>query len=202
MEKQAYGNSQTMINEILVRACVIAYYRDHGAKPGRINQLIRAEQASGFLWIQELTDALSRYEASRDRYPTFESFMPEIIQLQNGLVPERVFSETEEKRPRINSFSVKNNSREVDPATKELILTFDRPMFTKPYGMSYGDCGTRCYPKIISVKWNPEKNNELIISWKLERNHHYSIIFPAPLMMDANGFYLKESYTLDFNTTK
>ncbi|MEI6683274.1 MAG: DUF4932 domain-containing protein [Bacteroidota bacterium] len=202
MEKQAYGDSQTMIYEILVRACVIAYYRDHGAKPARINQLIRAEQASGFLWIQELTDALGRYEASRDRYPTFDSFMPEIISLQNGLAPDEVFRETVENRPRIINFSVKNNSREVDPGTNALVLTFDRPMSKISYGMTYGNGGKPCYPKITSINWNPEKNNELIITWELEPNHRYSIKFPAPLMMDEKGFYLKETYMLDFKTKK
>jgi hypothetical protein len=202
MRNQAYGNSETMLYEILVRSSVIKYFQAHGANEEKIIQMIRTEQARGFIWIAKLVDALTKYEASRTEYPNLDKYMHEIVKLQNSLSPEELLKETEANRPQIVSFSIKNNSIDVDAAMGELIITFDRSMNSQLYGMSFGDCGVKCYPKLISVKWNPEKKNELIIAWALEPDHHYSMVFPAQYMMDENGFYMKETYSLDFKTKK
>ncbi|GAH65156.1 unnamed protein product, partial [marine sediment metagenome] len=37
----------------------------------------------GFLWMQELSDLLVEYMNQRDRYPTFESFFPRIVEFLN-----------------------------------------------------------------------------------------------------------------------
>jgi hypothetical protein len=202
MHRQAYGNACTMLNEILVRASVIKYFQAHHTKEMKIKQMISYEQANGFIWIDTLVKSLTEYEASRKDFPTLEKYMPNIVLLQNSLVPEELIKETDAKRPQIVSFSIRNNSEDVDPATKELTLTFDRPMYTRPYGMSKGKCGDKCWPKITSVKWNQESKNELIIYLELEPDHFYSMRFPESFMMDENGFIMKETYTLDFKTKK
>jgi hypothetical protein len=200
MEKQAYGSSLTMLNEILVRACVIRYFHAHEAKEMKIKKMTGSEQACGFIWISELVDAMAQYEFARKDYPTLDAYMPQIVKLQNSLSPNELYRTTEANRPRLVSFSIKDKCKAVDPAIKELILTFDRPMYTRAYGMTKGNCGDKCWPKITSVKWTPGKTNELIIAWELEPDHHYSMIFPAPFMMEENGFIMKETYYLDFKT--
>lgn len=200
MKSQAYSSSKTMLYELLVRASVIKYLQEHGVSEIKINQMISTEQSDGFIWIDQLVVALSTYENSRRENPTLEKFMPEIVVLQNSLSPKELFKNMDIKRPQISSFSIKNNSQDVDPTIKELIITFDRPMYTSAYGVSLGKCGENCYPKITSIKWNPDKNNELIITLELEPDKHYSIMFPAPFMVDASGFIMKETYSLDFKT--
>ncbi len=202
MQRQAYINARSMLNEILVRASVIEYFHAHQASQVKINNLLGAEQASGFIWIDTLVGAFGKYEKLRKDYPTLEKYMPEIVKLQNSLSPEEQQKTAEANRPQLISFSIGKNRLDVDPSIKELLLTFDRPMMTRPYGMNKGKCGDKCWPKITSVKWNPEKNNELIISWELLPDHHYSMIFPARFMMDEHGFYMKETYYLDFKTKK
>ena len=202
MRRQAYRNSQIMLNEILVRASVIEYYHAHGATSVKLNNLLGAEQACGFIWIDTLVSAFGKYEKLRNDYHTLEMYMPEIVKLQNSLSPGEQQKAAEANRPQLVSFSIDKNSTDVEPSTCELILTFDRPMMTRPYGMSKGKCGDKCWPKITSVKWNPEKNNELVISWELLPDHHYSMVFPARFMMDEHGFYMKETYYLDFRTKK
>ncbi len=202
MRKQAYSNSLTMLNEILVRASVIEYFHDHHASQVKINNLLGAEQSSGFIWIDTLVGAFGKYEKLREDYPTLEKYMPEIVKLQNSLSPDEQQKASEAKRPQLILFSIGKNSTDVDPATRELILTFDRPMMTRPYGMNKGKCGDKCWPKIISVKWNPEKNNELVISWEILPDHHYSMIFPARFFMDEHGFLMRETCYLDFKTKR
>ncbi|MCX6267730.1 MAG: DUF4932 domain-containing protein [Bacteroidetes bacterium] len=202
MRRQAYSNSQIMVNEILVRASVIRYFQDHTTTEMKIKRMIGAEQVRGFIWISKLINSMAKYEASREAYPTLDKYMPEIVKLQNSLSPPEELKVTEENRPKLVAFSISNNSKDVDPATRELILTFNKPMMTRPYGMSKGKCGDKCWPDITSVRWNTDKKNELVVSWKLEPNHTYSMIFPAQFIMDENGFFMKETYYLDFSTKK
>lgn len=85
MRRQAYGSAQTMINEILVRAATIRYFEDNGAGKDVVEKLLEAEKAKGFLWIDSLYEALERYASNRALYPTLDDFMPEIVEIQNGM---------------------------------------------------------------------------------------------------------------------
>lgn len=200
MKNQAYGTASTMLYEILVRASVIKYFEYQGASELKINNMTSIELSLGFIWIKQLLDALTKYINSRNEYPTLEKYMPEIVNMQNSLNTARVFRNYDNEFPRLSSFSINNNCQDVDPKTKELRVTFDRPMFTGAYGINFGKCGKQCFPKITSVKWNPEKNYELIIYMELEPARNYSMKFPYDLLIGANGFILKETYFLDFKT--
>ncbi|HEY5912380.1 MAG TPA: DUF4932 domain-containing protein, partial [Verrucomicrobiae bacterium] len=72
MRSQAYGNSQTMLRESLVRACEVRYtFRYDGANAGQ--RAITRQKGRGFLWMEELSDLLAEYEAHRDQYPTLDA---------------------------------------------------------------------------------------------------------------------------------
>ena len=75
-----------MTYEILVRACVIRYYQEKNLDEDRIKHMIADEKSKGFLWIEELVNALSVYEKNRDKYPALKEFMPEIVKVQNNLL--------------------------------------------------------------------------------------------------------------------
>lgn len=74
-----------------VRACTIRYEQQYrGAEAGR--RAIQYHKKRGFLWIDELSGVLARYEAQRDKYPTLESFVPELVAFFNQYA-ERVEKE-------------------------------------------------------------------------------------------------------------
>jgi hypothetical protein len=78
MRSLAYGNGQVLLQESLVRACVIRYRRRYeGEEVGRY--VIQFEKQQGFLWMQELSDLLGEYEAHREQYPTLEDFSPRLV---------------------------------------------------------------------------------------------------------------------------
>jgi hypothetical protein len=87
LRKQGYRYSRSMTYEILVRACVIRYYQEKNHDSERIKSLIADGKRMGFLWIEELVNALSVYEQNRDQYPALKDFMPEIVKVQNRLFP-------------------------------------------------------------------------------------------------------------------
>jgi hypothetical protein len=75
----AYGNWQSMLNESLVRAAVIKYYKDSGYDQQVIDERLELENKLGFPWIKELSEKLDYYGSNRNEYPNFESFVPELV---------------------------------------------------------------------------------------------------------------------------
>lgn len=85
MSKQAYSNWEICLNEHLVRAVVIRLTEIHDGRDKSLN-LIDMESQNGFIYIRQLTNLLkNEYEPNRDKYPTFEDFYPEILNLLKTL---------------------------------------------------------------------------------------------------------------------
>lgn len=87
MRRQAYVTAQTMVQESLVRAAVIVYFRDSGEGPLSIERRVRDEQKLGFLWMDQLVDLVEQYETQRSKYPTFAAFMSAAGQFYAILAP-------------------------------------------------------------------------------------------------------------------
>lgn len=79
MNQQAYGNWKTMYDEALVRATVIKYMKDHNYDNRTIENELNEQLSSSFLWTDALVKELDRYDNNRDKYPSLERFMPEIV---------------------------------------------------------------------------------------------------------------------------
>lgn len=88
MNKQAYGNWKTMYDEALVRATVIKYMKDHNFDKKTIKNELNEQLNSSFLWTDGLVKELERYDNNRDRYPTLESFMTELVIFFNKTASE------------------------------------------------------------------------------------------------------------------
>jgi hypothetical protein len=79
MEKLAYGNWKTMIAESIVRALESHYRKDTGNLFWMSFEMMRSK-SSGFLWLPELHDLLNNYNENRDLYPTFDLFIPTLVE--------------------------------------------------------------------------------------------------------------------------
>ncbi len=91
MNRQAYGNSKTVIYESMVRACTL---RHTAAARGTIAGWVagREEAGRGFIWVPDLAGLLANeYEKHRATYPTLDSFMPRVA---------RFFTDYADKLPR------------------------------------------------------------------------------------------------------
>ncbi len=88
MQKQAYANWETCVNEHVVRAVTIRLTERYEGKE-KADRLIKMEKADGFFYIEPICNKLVEYEENRDRYKNFEDFYPEII---------TVFKELSEKK--------------------------------------------------------------------------------------------------------
>lgn len=199
LRKQAYSSSKIMLYEILVRASVIKYMADHYSIP--LQRSFSNEKTRGFIWIEELYNALLDYEQHRDKYPTLRSYMPEIVKLQDQLNPQKMVEEQEKLIPLMSISNIENGQQDVEAeTTTQIIVKFNKKMNTQPCGATPGQKGKDFYPEIIDAKWNKETKTEWILEVKLEPNKEYSIVFPAQWFYSEEGVNPKNTVYLDFKT--
>jgi hypothetical protein len=129
MRSQAYSNGQTLLYELMVRACEVRYaVRYNGEAAGR--RVIEYQKGRGFLWMEELSNQLAEYEAHRDNYPTFESFAPRLVTFFNEYASAfgKKQSAADKKKPKVVSMVPANGASAVDPSLAEIQVVFDQPM--------------------------------------------------------------------------
>ena len=78
MKIQAYMNWKICLNEHIVRAVTTRLSFLDNEFSGR--RMLAYEKSKGFTYIDKLLEALKEYENNRDKYPTFESFYPNLIE--------------------------------------------------------------------------------------------------------------------------
>lgn len=88
LNAEGYDDWHSIINESLVRACVVRYMIDHHENDKVVEAEISKQTAKGFLWTAELVKLFGIYETSRVKYPSFEKFYPMIITRINQLTDD------------------------------------------------------------------------------------------------------------------
>ena len=68
--------------ETAVRGCVASFVRK-SFPPMYMQYYLNDEVEDGFVWTEELGELLREFESNRDKYPTFESFFPEVVTFLN-----------------------------------------------------------------------------------------------------------------------
>lgn len=204
MRRQAYGSALTMNREILVRACVIQYFKEKGLVSD-IQPLVASQEARGFLWINQLLNKLDEYQQERVKYASLSDYMPVIVEDFNNLDVNKLWTKYNEGRAQIISLNIENGSKNVDPELDSLVVTFDVPMMINKNGISTGKKGKKYFPEFSSEKkayWNLENKKRWVVFMNLEPGKTYSMSFPDVFFYSADGKTLKETYYLDFETRK
>lgn len=81
LKSSAYGSWQIMFYESLTIAVDLHYRRDNGLSNWLSRYLkIKHNERAGFIFISELYNFIDEYRKNRDQYPTFELFMPKIVE--------------------------------------------------------------------------------------------------------------------------
>ncbi|HUF46538.1 MAG TPA: DUF4932 domain-containing protein [Vicinamibacterales bacterium] len=79
MQKQAYGDWPTAVHEHIVRAITLRLAYARSRADG--DRALRNEEARGFRYVKALAARLEEYEAAREKYPTFETFFPRLLEV-------------------------------------------------------------------------------------------------------------------------
>lgn len=134
MARMAYSSWQIVMYETFVRACVVRYMADVQSAAAGERQA-KEERDNGFTWVPAIAERLGTYTAHRDRYATFEDFLPEIIATLSAEA-DTLVAETKDrtaKSPQILSMSPPNGATDVASTLTTLEIRFDRTMATKSW---------------------------------------------------------------------
>lgn len=167
MRRQAYTTWKIVVGESLVRACVV---RCRLATEGEAaaKEQAREEVARLFAWVPELAASFSAYEADRERYPTFESFMPQVVAFFERYA-ERLDKE-DAARPQVMSIEPANAATDVDPGATELVIRFDRAMLDQSWSIAGAPAEQ---PEITGKPAYDEQRTTLRVPIRLERGRSY-----------------------------
>lgn len=179
---------QDMIDESLAEACYIRYAGANLSAGADRSELPRLRDR-GFLWMEELVDLVSQYQNERDKYPTFADFMPRIVEFYNTYVDE--FEALIAKLPKVVKTEPPVGATNVDPATQELKVYFDRPMHRD--SRDFEGRG----PHFPYFTWRPmfdEEGRVLTIKVRLDPNWDYRFWLNR---LERNRFKSQEDYPLE-----
>lgn len=197
--QQAYANWGTVLNEALVRASVIKYFKDHHAGQSYIDGMFNEELKNGFLWIKELVAELENYDTDRSTYPTLESYMPKLAEAYKAYAEKVV--QFDAKRPMVESIKeFENGSTNVDATIKTITVLFDRPLSGKGYSIYTGEKGKQAFPKIHKIYYT-DGNKSVIMEVEVEADKEYQFVLNGKNFNTPDGFPLK-TYEVSFKTAR
>ncbi len=228
MIKQSYGSPLIYLYEIFVRACETHFsvdqtteedYKKHQTTAEEYKEHIwwksmQYEKNNGFLWIDSLYSALDEYKNNRTKYKNIGEFMPEIVKLQNRLVPEEIYQTFEFRRATILGTNIEDGAQDVDYNLDSVVVYFDKPMAIGNNGIGRNPYCEECKePQPHESKrqsyWS-EDGKSWVVFFKLEPDTEYGLgyanYFFRTTHKDKDGryqfYYPKNEYYIKFKTRK
>lgn len=198
-----YPSARSMSYEILVRACVIKYFNSNSTETN-IKRLINNEKYKGFIWIQELFDALSVYESRREIYPTLHDFMPQIVRGLNNLNVYEIKNKFEQTLANIESTSIKDGNNEVNYKTDHIAITFDRAIIESAENLIfYSEGETEDFiPLKKSTYTHDSTQTKWIIPIELKPDTKYTVEISNYAFLTEDYLPLSKTYLINFKTKK
>ncbi|MBL9121234.1 MAG: DUF4932 domain-containing protein [Phycisphaerae bacterium] len=134
MSRMAYGSWETMMYETFVRACVVRYLADVQS-PEAAAKEASVQRETGFAWVPDVAERLATYAKARDRYPTLDAFLPEIVAVLDAKAESMVTeaAAAEKNAPKLLGITPPNGAKDVAKDLTTMVLRFDRPMSTKSW---------------------------------------------------------------------
>ena len=199
MQKQAYSDWKTMMNEALVRASVVQYLKTHNTDTSVADKELKLQLARGFVWIRPLVNLLGKYEKQRNAYPTLESFIPEIVRFYDNVGSNIDFYNKDYFDHCARVIAVqpfKENDTMVSPNLTAISFNFDKKLDGIRYFVGAGKKGIDHYPKPEGFNF-ADDNKTIVMKVKLKPDTEYQINISGRLMRTDDG-YAVQDYLLNF----
>lgn len=201
MASQAYGNWKTVMYEALVRAAVIKYMKDHNFDQVDIARETGQQLSRGFIWIRELVEELEKYDKNRSKYPTLESYMPNIVAAYKTYADnmDKYAEQVENMKPKVVSIEgIVNGDTNVDAATETITVNFNIPLIGRGYSINYGKKGKDAFPKFEHIGYAND-NKSLVLKPILESNKEYQFVLTGLSFTSREGIGM-DNYEISFKT--
>jgi len=203
MHREGYDRSETMLMEALVRASVIRYLKVHDTDTTVAYKELQIQLSKGFVWIGQLVDLLGTYEANRKMYPTLESFMPQIITFYDRIAVNinSINNDYIKSLAHVSSINPFNNGdTSASPATKEIKISFDKPLSGKGSSIRFGKKGKEHYPITKFIGYTDD-NKAILLQVDLKPDFEYQFVLTGASFQTADGRPI-ENYEVNFKTSK
>lgn len=100
----------------------------------------------------------------------------------------------------VNISPFSNGEKNVDVTTKELRITFSKPMIPKRYSISFSEKGKANFP-ITTVKGHEDDDKTLVLNIELKPQQDYEFIITNRSFRSKDGYPLKDNeYLIKFST--
>jgi hypothetical protein len=167
MRRQSYANWRMLLYESISRAATIEYVMEHdGAAAAQL--AIRRENAHSFFWMSGLVNLLETYRKDRQQYPTFEAFMPRVVEYFAAL-PPRMERLTDRLQPKVVSTSIADGAQGVDAGVKQIVVRFSMAMNrtgpNKSTRIAGGRFDSTGMTLTIPVTLEPERDYAIPLRW-------------------------------------
>lgn len=205
MNRLAYGDGKTVVNESLVRACVIEYLKDNNYPWDEVIFEEVYNKRIGFYWMSGLTKEISDYKLKRNEYKEFSDYVPQLqIFFRNAAenieLSKMLFEENKAKVVKTYPANGEMVSAEV---VKSISLTFDKPLLKDFYSFGRGKNQSESYPKYTDDDDNFVYSNEnrtltiKNVTVKPNESYRMKVNGRMTITQDAN---ISNDYELVFQT--
>lgn len=200
MASQAYGWWPTVIEEAAVRASVVKYLKDHNVPQREVDQEIFNQKRRGFVWIGGLVDEFEKYATQRAEYPTFQSYIPKLVEAYVAFAQYTVGYDSLVRPQVVSIDEFANGDSTVNSGVKTITINFDRPLLGSGYSINYGSLGAEFFPKIGQIRYANE-NRSVVIEVELQADRQYQMILLGLAFRTPQNDPIK-NYLISFKTAK
>jgi len=201
LRKMSYATGYTCIIETMNRACNLQYDIEHAANASDsadVRISMAKQKCNGFLLIEDAYKALNDYRAERNRYPSYDAFMPVIIDRFSHLKVDSVLNECNARCGLMTLEGITDGDTSVAPGEQTVILHFTTQHFYG-FGLSTGRKGKNSvFPSI--KKMHNDKNGDIILTLDLKPATSYSFSIPGAFFISKDGYPMRNTIFLDFTT--
>jgi hypothetical protein len=165
--------------------------------------MLNKEIDRGFLWTNQLVKELEKYDRNRDKYPTLNSFMPEIVKFFDKIAGNisEIEKEVDNRRPKVVQIKpFENGNQTVSYSVKKIEIIFDKPLNGYGHSISEGNMGDKAFPDIGEVTYSEDKKS-VFLEVVLKPNKEYQFILAGMNFRSQQGWEIKD-YEVTFRTTK
>lgn len=195
MKKNAYKSAKTMMVEWFDNLLVILYNLEHPIVAD-LNILIRNDQNKGFIWMERSIDFMPHFLENRDKYPTLDSFMPQVVNFVNYTADnfDQVLDEFNHRQPYIvDAFPLPGSTVSADVDT--IKIRFSEPMISSHGLMSINNENISMPPRAGMPLWKNQYTYVIPVIYEdLQKGKTYGFKLPKDYFQSIKRYSLKEDY--------
>lgn len=201
MYKIGYGSANVVMCEWLNNLCVMMYFKEK--HPEYFYSSLSTDMYKGFVWLERGVNFMDNFYSSRDIYPYFEDFMPQITAFLGFTADnfDKVWFEFENRAPyAVNVFPAPGSNLLDIGGDATIRITFSEPMSTFAHGVKEPSDQYVILP-VSEGAWADDRT--LVLTYdrsRLEKGRKYALRLHRYFTLSLRYYPIIEDYEIPYNT--